>query len=94
MAVRVGAGRLVIAGTTPGVLDADGATLCDVDAALESKLVEARTVNAGMIAKLKACRAALAGGVPDVGISDGRDGARLLDTLLSSSSAGSTRVVR
>jgi hypothetical protein len=32
-----------------------------------------------MVAKLAACRAAIAGGVSDVLIADGRDPARLLD---------------
>ncbi len=64
--------ELVIAGTTPGVFDADGAPvpLLDddgIDAALTSG-----TATAGMIAKLSACRQALADGVASIRIIDGR----------------------
>jgi acetylglutamate kinase len=76
MACRLAAalrdGELVIAGTTPGVLGADGAPvpLLDeegIDAALASG-----TATAGMIAKLSACRQALADGVVNIRIIDGR----------------------
>jgi acetylglutamate kinase len=64
--------ELVIAGTTPGVLDANGAPvpLLDedgIDAALASG-----TATAGMIAKLSACRQALVDGVSSIRIIDGR----------------------
>jgi acetylglutamate kinase len=77
VAIRLGAGRLVIAGTTPGVLDERGATVATLDAGTERTLVAGGTVNRGMLAKLQACRAALAGGVGEVVIVDGRDAARL-----------------
>jgi len=82
VAIRSGAARLVIAGTTPGVLDSDGRTLAAVDPAAERALIAANTVNAGMVAKLKACRAALAGGVAAVRIVDGRDSEGLLAALV------------
>jgi acetylglutamate kinase len=73
LAARLGARRLVIAGTTPGVLDADGATLPRLGADAVTRLVGDGTATAGMIAKLRACEHALAGGVDDVVIVDGRD---------------------
>ena len=78
LAARLGARRLVIAGTTPGVLGADGATLPLLGADAVARLVADGTATAGMIAKLRACEHALAGGVDDVVIVDGRDGAALI----------------
>jgi acetylglutamate kinase len=83
VAIRGGASRLVIAGTTPGVLDGQGRTLPRLDLDTESVLIDARTISAGMVAKLKACREALAGGVSSVLIADGRDAERLCATLLA-----------
>ena len=73
LAARLGARRLVIAGTTPGVLDADGATVPRLEPAATEQLMADGTATAGMIAKLRACEHALAGGVDDVVIVDGRD---------------------
>ena len=77
LAVRLRAGRLLIAGSTAGVLDGDGNTVAELELIAERELAAAGTVNRGMIAKLQACRAALGGGVPGVFIVDGRDAARL-----------------
>lgn len=77
LAVRLKAGRLIIAGTTPGVLDAEGRTIAELVPEAEQALAAAGTVNRGMLAKLHACRAARAGGVRDVVIVDGRDESRL-----------------
>jgi acetylglutamate kinase len=63
---------LVIAGTTPGVLDANGRTIPALDALEVDALVSSGTATAGMIAKLSACRAALEAGVSSVRIVDGR----------------------
>jgi acetylglutamate kinase len=76
-AARLGAERLVIAGTTAGVLDAAGATLPALHAEAITALVGDGTATAGMIAKLRACEQALAGGVDAVVIVDGRDRAAL-----------------
>jgi acetylglutamate kinase len=73
LAARLGARRLVIAGTTPGVLDADGTTMPMLGADAVARLVNDGTATAGMIAKLRACEHALANGVDDVVIVDGRD---------------------
>ncbi len=83
VAVRTGAARLVIAGATPGVLDGSGAGLPVLGPARQNALIAAGTINAGMVAKLKAGRDALAGGVPSVVVADGRDADRLLATLTS-----------
>lgn len=87
VAIRAKAGRLVVAGTTPGVLDAGSVLLASLDAATEAAMMSAGTINAGMVAKLRACRAALAGGVPSATIADGRHPERLLSWLCSASGA-------
>jgi acetylglutamate kinase len=79
LAARLQARRLVIAGTTPGVLDDHGATIATVDADAAGRLIGGGTATAGMIAKLRACTDALARGVGDVLIVDGRD-ASVLET--------------
>jgi acetylglutamate kinase len=85
--------RLVIAGSTAGVLDNAGKTVGLLDPAAIAALVSAGTATAGMIAKLRACEEALAGGVDDVVIVDGRD----RDALNVSASGGvpatATRIV-
>ena len=77
LAARLGAWRLVIAGTTAGVLNGRGATEPALDQAAIARLVGEGTATAGMIAKLRACQQAIAAGVGDVVIVDGRDGAAL-----------------
>ncbi|HEX7136227.1 MAG TPA: acetylglutamate kinase [Vicinamibacterales bacterium] len=96
IAARVGARRLVIAGTTAGVLDANGRTLPVLDASAVAELVDAGTATAGMIAKLRACEHALAAHVDDVVIVDGRDGATLVlaATPGHNAPASATRLVR
>src|SRR5262249_25943445 len=63
LAARLAAGRLVIAGTTAGVLGGDGATLTALAADAIAPLVGGGTATAGMIAKLRACEHAIAAGV-------------------------------
>jgi acetylglutamate kinase len=77
LAAQLGAHRLVIAGATAGVLDGGGATIAHLDPAAVERLIHDRTATAGMIAKLRACAHALAHGVVDVVIVDGRDGTAL-----------------
>src|SRR5437879_5087884 len=72
LAVRLGARRLVVAGTTPGVLGSDRKTVPLLDAGAIAELVNDRTATAGMVAKLKACEQALMGGVDELMIVDGR----------------------
>ncbi len=72
LAGALGAERLIVAGGTAGVLDASGATI----ASLTPEAIEAMTASgaahSGMIAKLEACRGALARGVGDISIVAGR----------------------
>jgi acetylglutamate kinase len=92
LAARLGARRLVIAGTTPGVLGADGATLAALDTNAVATLVNDGTATAGMIAKLRACAHALANGVDDVVIVDGRDRAAIAEAAGSAATASATRI--
>lgn len=64
--------ELIIAGTTPGVLDAAGAVLPTLTRPQIDALIADGTATAGMIAKLRACREALDEGVPAVRLVDGR----------------------
>jgi acetylglutamate kinase len=94
LAARLRARRLVIAGTTPGVLDAAGRTIAAADASQVRQFVKSGTATAGMIAKLHACEDALAGGVDDVVIVDGRKAAALENAALGAAPNGTTRLVR
>jgi len=93
LAARLGARRLVIAGTTPGVLNDEGATLPVLGADAIGRLVGDGTATAGMIAKLRACDGALARGVDDVVIVDGRDRAALEGAASSAAPVRATRLV-
>ncbi|MGH9309586.1 MAG: acetylglutamate kinase [Vicinamibacterales bacterium] len=73
LAAALGARRLIVAGTTPGVLDAAGGTIPRLTDADVNALTASGTAHSGMIAKLGACRQALARGVRDVTIVAGRD---------------------
>jgi acetylglutamate kinase len=72
LAASLGARSLVIAGAVGGVLDRDGRTLADLTPARTEALIADGTASAGMVAKLRACLDALARGVPEVLIVDGR----------------------
>jgi acetylglutamate kinase len=73
LAIHLGAARLVIAGGTAGVLDAEGQTIERLTSRAAARLIRDGTANKGMVAKLEACRAALRKGVGDVLIANGRD---------------------
>jgi acetylglutamate kinase len=94
LASAVRAARLVIAGGTAGVLDEHGRTIPRLTSRQASALIRSGGASRGMVAKLQACRAALARGVGDVIIANGRD--PRLETLAGGrpSLAGLTRVVR
>jgi acetylglutamate kinase len=72
LAAVVGAERLIIAGGTAGVLDAANRTIQELTTGDVDAMVASGTAHSGMIAKLTACRVALAGGVADVAIVSGR----------------------
>ena len=72
IAAALRAHRLIVAGTTPGVLDASGGTVPVIGAAEIEQMTAAGTAHSGMVAKLAACRDAAASGVADVSIVAGR----------------------
>jgi acetylglutamate kinase len=72
IAAALGSAELVIAGATAGVHDANGRTIPDLTLEELDALVADGTASAGMMAKLMACRSALAAGVAAVRIVDGR----------------------
>jgi acetylglutamate kinase len=94
LAAKLGARRLVIAGTTAGVLGADGETVPVLEGDAIARLVSDGTATAGMIAKLRACEHALTGGVEDVVIVDGRNRTALEAAAVNSAPAWATRLVR
>lgn len=93
VASMLAAERLVIAGGTAGVLASDGTPIRELDSAAISRLVADGTATAGMIAKLRSCERAVAGGVSDVLIVDGRSTAALIDALGGGVPARSTRIL-
>jgi acetylglutamate kinase len=92
LAGRVRARRLVIAGTTPGVLDADGVTMKTLEPRAIEQVIESGTATAGMVAKLRACEYALSHGVGDVVIVDGRSRGALEAATLDEMPASATRL--
>jgi acetylglutamate kinase len=93
VAARMKAKRLVIAGATAGVLDKKNATIPRLDRDRIEKLVKSGTANAGMVAKLAACQAALKGGAKNVAIVDGRSPGRIVKALNGDKTSATTRVV-
>jgi acetylglutamate kinase len=94
LACRLGASRLIIAGTTAGVLDDQGRTIAVLEPAAVHQLISSGTATAGMIAKLLACEHALTGGVGDVLIVNGRETAALEAAARGAIPAHSTRLVQ
>jgi acetylglutamate kinase len=74
LARAIGAARLIIGGKTAGVFDAAGNTCGRLDERAARAMVAAGTARDGMVAKLGACLDAMAGGVDEVRIVDGRTG--------------------
>ena len=75
LARAIGADRLIVAGSTLGVFDGAGVPCPALDQAQAEAMVAAGTARDGMIAKLRAALDALAGGVTNVRIVDGRGAA-------------------
>jgi acetylglutamate kinase len=94
LAERLEARRLVVAGTTAGVLDDRGATVAVLEPADIQRFIGSGTATAGMIAKLRACEEALANGVGEVVIVDGRDAAALEAAALDRAPSNATRIVQ
>jgi acetylglutamate kinase len=72
LAAACGARRLIVAGTTPGVLDGSGETIPEISDSDVARLTASGTAHSGMVAKLTACRQALTRGVQEVAIVAGR----------------------
>lgn len=66
------AASLIVAGGTPGVLDAAGTTVAELPVNAIDAMTASGVAHSGMIAKLVACRGAYARGVTDVRIVSGR----------------------
>jgi acetylglutamate kinase len=93
LAAQLGARRLIIAGMTPGVLDAGGATVPVLDPSAVERLIAGGTATAGMIAKLRECERALIQGVDEVAIVDGRDALNLEAAAIDTVPPNATRMV-
>jgi len=74
LARAAGAERLIVGGSTAGVVDAAGETCWTLDPQQARLMVTDGTAREGMVAKLGACLDALEGGVREVRIVDGRRG--------------------
>lgn len=72
LAGAIGARRLIIAGGTAGVLDESGVTIPTLTLDSVNSMIASGTAHSGMVAKLVACRGAIAAGVPEVAIISGR----------------------
>jgi len=94
LAARLAARRLIVAGTTPGVLGPENETLSRLESHEIASLVSSGTATAGMVAKLRACEHALGSGVDDVVIVDGRDSDALVAAALSDGTGDAPRATR
>lgn len=79
LATVLRARALIIAGTTPGVLDTEGCGIPELSEDEIDAMVAAGAAHSGMIAKLVACRRALAAGVDRVAIVTGRSNVDFAD---------------
>src|SRR5438552_2515787 len=92
VAAQLGARRLVVAGTTQGVLGNDGGTMEVLDSAGVAALTDDGTATAGMTPQLRASEHALAHGVDEVVIVSGFDRAALVAAASGEVAAGTTRI--
>jgi len=72
LAAIMPATRLIIAGGTAGVLDADGKTVPELPVDAIAAMMASGVAHSGMVAKLGACRLAFTTGVTDISIVAGR----------------------
>jgi acetylglutamate kinase len=72
LAASLRASRLVIAGATAGVLDGRGRSIDTLTVDQLDAMIASGEAHSGMVAKLRACREALTGGVAGVAIVSGR----------------------
>ena len=94
LAGRLKSRRLIIAGATAGVLDREGSTIADVDVRGVMRLVKEGAATAGMVAKLAACRNAIASGAREVFVADGKDLAGLTVLARHGRAAGAGKSTR
>jgi acetylglutamate kinase len=73
LAGLLGADRLIIAGAAAGVLDNAGHVIPTLSLQGIDRMIASGDAHSGMVAKLAACRAAIAAGVREVAIVSGRD---------------------
>jgi acetylglutamate kinase len=86
LAAIVPARRLIVAGGTAGVLDAEGRMVPELHVDAIDAMMASGVAHSGMVAKLGACRLAFASGVTDISIVAGRD-------AIDFTSAPGTRIV-
>jgi acetylglutamate kinase len=72
LAAILRANRLIVAGGTAGVLDAEGRTIPALGVDEIDAMMASGVAHSGMVAKLGACRLAFASGVTDISIVAGR----------------------
>jgi acetylglutamate kinase len=72
LAAILPATRLIVAGGTAGVLDADGQTVPELPVDAIDAMMASGVAHSGMVAKLAACRLAFTSGVTDISIVAGR----------------------
>jgi acetylglutamate kinase len=72
LAAILPADRLIIAGGTAGVLDANGQTIAALGVDAIDAMMASGVAHSGMVAKLGACRLAFSAGVADISIVAGR----------------------
>jgi acetylglutamate kinase len=94
LAGRLRSPRLIIAGSTAGVLNATGDTIPALGLRELDALVASGGATAGMVAKLTACRKAIRGGVREVFVADGYALDELAAVVRRGSRAGASRATR
>ena len=88
VAERLGAEKLILLTNTPGIQDANGATLTGLTRAEASRLMRAGTIAGGMLPKVECALDAIAGGVGGAHIIDGRMPHALLLEVLTDGGVG------
>jgi acetylglutamate kinase len=87
IAVALGAAKLILMTDVPGILDADGAVVNELDRDRAARLITEGVVSGGMIPKLQACLRSL-DAVPQAHVIDGRVAHSLLLELFTEAGIG------
>ena len=88
VAERLGAEKLILLTNTPGIQDANAATLNSLTRAEANRLIRAGTIGGGMLPKVECALDAIAGGVGSAHIIDGRTPHALLLEVLTDGGVG------